>query len=244
MSGYTVTTSAELMENYLQADIPEPQDTFTALQTDGRHVAAVLGRHRRCLVSDEGGAGCGQRVARDDLSAAQIRSDFRQPAKVTKPSAPPRPVVPAGGGRADPAGMVVDDGTNDHLYLSLGNSDADTGWAQQPVWAPAPFNAKDGNGTRRTPGPFQIVNVLISEATDGSTSSSTCSAGPDGSSPRFWIASQPPGAGGALQRCPIDLEATSIRPLEASASRPTESTASTRWARSPPRAQLIYTPCT
>ena len=34
MSGYKVTTSSELMENYIQADYLAPQEKFIALQTD------------------------------------------------------------------------------------------------------------------------------------------------------------------------------------------------------------------
>ncbi|UUZ55752.1 hypothetical protein LP419_09595 [Massilia sp. H-1] len=36
--------------------------------------------------------------------------------------------------------MVLSDGSDDHLYLSLGNSDADTGWSDDPSWLACPFN--------------------------------------------------------------------------------------------------------
>ena len=61
---------------------------------------------------------------------------------------------------------MVSDGTNDHLYISLSNSDTDLGWADKPVWTAAPFNATAGGEPVAPPSPLQIANVFLSEATD------------------------------------------------------------------------------
>ena len=58
--------------------------------------------------------------------------------------------------------MALSDGVADHLYLSLGNSDADLAWASNPVWIPAPYNARDAVGAPiPPPSPFQIAGVMI-----------------------------------------------------------------------------------
>ena len=59
MSVYTVSTSSELMENYIQARLPvapAPGRVHRAADQP-RRVAALLDRIRRCPLSDHGGAG-------------------------------------------------------------------------------------------------------------------------------------------------------------------------------------------
>jgi hypothetical protein len=164
---YTVTTSAELMENYIQADFLQPQKKFTALQTDqGASLLFSIGTEDEFYLTMEvPGETNGWRQV--NLSAAQVKADIAGRATVKTFGA--AQAVPARPG--DPAqihlAMVLHDGTNDQLYLSLRNSDSDLSWAQQPVWTPVPFNAVDSDGAKVTPpSPFQIVNVQIGEATD------------------------------------------------------------------------------
>lgn len=167
MSTYTVTTSAELMENYIQADFLLPQDKFTALQTDaGASLLFSIGTGGVFYLTMEvPGETNGWRQV--DLGAAQARADFAGRATVKTFAAAQAVSAQAGAPAQIHLGMVLNDGTNDHLYLSLGNSDSVLSWTQQPVWTPAPFNAVSGAGTPVTsPSPFQIVNVLIGEATD------------------------------------------------------------------------------
>lgn len=168
MSTYTVTTSAELMENYIQADFLLPQDKFTALQTEaGASLLFSIGTGGVFYLTVESpGETNGWRQA--DLGAAQIEADFGGKATVKTFGAAQAVPVTTGGQAQIHLGMVINDGTNDHLYLSLNNSDSDLAWTSQPAWTKAPFNAVDGNGAPITPpSPFQIVNVMLSEAADG-----------------------------------------------------------------------------
>ena len=168
MSTYTVTTSAELMENYIQADFLLPQDTFTALQTEaGASLLFSIGTGGVFYLTIESpGETNGWRQV--DLGAAQITADFGGKATVKTFGAAQAVPVKTGGQAQIHLGMVINDGTNDHLYLSLSNSDSDLAWTDKPVWTKAPFNAVDGNGAPITPpSPFEIVNVMLSEAADG-----------------------------------------------------------------------------
>jgi hypothetical protein len=167
MSEYTVTTSAELMENYLHADFLLPQDKFTALQTDsGASLLFSIGTGGVFYLTMEvlGEANGWRQV---NLGAAQAGTDFAGKATVKTFGAAQAVSAGVGAPAQIHLGMVLNDGTDDHLYLSLGNSDSDLGWAQQPAWTAVPFNAVNSDNTPITPpSPFEIVNVLIGEATD------------------------------------------------------------------------------
>jgi hypothetical protein len=167
MGAYTVTTSAELMENYIQADFLLPQDKFTALQTDaGASLLFSIGTGGAFkLTIEQPGQKDGWRQV--DLGAARIQADFGGKATVKTFGAAQHAAARGGPAAEIHLAMVVNDGTNDHLYLSLANSDADLAWADKPDWTAAPFNAVDSNGQPIVaPSPFQIANVFLSEATD------------------------------------------------------------------------------
>jgi|GEM_PF-634711 len=167
MSTYTVTTSAELMENYIQADFLLPQEKFTALQTDaGASLLFSIGTggvfH---LTIESPGEVNGWRQV--DLAAAQNKADFDGKATVKNFAAAQAVPAQTGGATQIHLGLVLTDGTNDRLYLSLNNSDADLHWTEQPAWTAVPFNAVNSDGTPvAAPDPVQIVNVLIGEASD------------------------------------------------------------------------------
>jgi hypothetical protein len=166
MTTNTVTQSAELMENYLQADFLEPQKAFIALQTDtgSSLLFSISTDGVLYLVEELQGAEHGW--SRIDLSSARVHADFPQGAVCKTISAAQQPAA-AGKPAEIHLAMVLNDGTNDHLYVSLGNSDADLGWADGPAWTAAPYNATDATGKPMTaPTPFEIAGVLISEATD------------------------------------------------------------------------------
>jgi hypothetical protein len=167
MSAHQVTISSELMKNYLQADILDPQDSFIALQTDGgESLLFSIGTDSVLYLTKET-SGAAHGWSRDDLSSAQVKKDFPNGA-TCKTFAAAQQVAGAGQPAQIQLAMVVNDGTNDHLYLSLGNSDSDTGWSADPVWVACPFNANDSNGNPiAAPAPFRISGVLISEASDG-----------------------------------------------------------------------------
>lgn len=166
MTTYVVSQSAELMENYLQADILQPQKSFTALQTDtGASLLFMIGTDNVFTLIDELD-GKTHGWARHDLSSVQAKADFPNGATCKTFGAAQHPAV-KGSPAAIQLAMVLNDGTNDHLYVCLGNSDADLGWATSPAWVAAPFNAEDSTGKRiNPPAPFEIAGIFISEATD------------------------------------------------------------------------------
>jgi hypothetical protein len=164
MGTYTITSSAELMENYIQADILLPQDKFTALQTEaGAALLFSIGTGGVFnLTLEVPGATHGWRLV--SLSAAQARADFPQGATCKTFAAAQAAGQPA----TIHLAMVLNDGTNDHLYVSLANSDSDLGWADKPAWVACPFNAVDYAGSPiAPPAPLRIAGVFLSEATDG-----------------------------------------------------------------------------
>lgn len=162
MSELQVTTSAELMENYLQADVLVPQDAFVAIQTNaGAALLFSIGTAGALnLTLEVPGKSHGWRLI--DLSGEQIKKDFPSGA-TCKTFAAAQAIAAAGGTAEIHMAMVLNDGTNDHLYISMANSDADLGWVDNPVWIACPYNA---SGTT-PPTPFEIAGVFISEATDG-----------------------------------------------------------------------------
>lgn len=167
MSNLKVTASAELMENYIHSDFLLPQKKFLALQTDvGASLLFSIGTGGilYLTIEDPGNTHGWRQV---DLSSKQILSDFAGKGTVKTFGATQVPAVVGGAAAQINLAMVINDGTNDHLYISLGNSDADLSWADKPTWTAAPFNAVDDSGKLIVlPNPFLIANVLIGEATD------------------------------------------------------------------------------
>src|SRR6185437_10712922 len=119
---YTVTTSSELMENYIQADFLLPQEKFIALQTAaGASLLFSIGTGGvfNLTIEDVGRTHGWRQV---DLGAAQIKADFGGNATV-KTFGAAQAAAQAGSAAEIHLAMVVHDGTSDHLYLSLHNSD-------------------------------------------------------------------------------------------------------------------------
>lgn len=167
MSNFKVAVSAELMENYIQSDFLLAQEKFLALQTDaGASLLFSIGTGGVFNLTMEG-PGKTHGWQQIDLSSTQILSDFAGKARVKTFGAVQVPAQPGGSPAQIHLAMVVDDGTNNHLFLSLGNSDADLSWADKPLWTAAPFNAVDSTGKPiPAPSPLLIANLYIGEATD------------------------------------------------------------------------------
>ena len=133
MSTYSITFSTELMQNYLQAEILAPDAKFQALQTqDGTSLLFSIGTDNALYVTKEVPQ---ERSgwARSDLSSAQIRKDFPGQSGVTCKDFASAQSTFAPQAAIDLA-MVLADRQNDHLYLSMGDSDADTSWTSAPAW--------------------------------------------------------------------------------------------------------------
>ena len=165
MSNYTITADYELMQNYLQADSLDPEDAFCALQSSaGSSLLFSIGTDKTFYVTKES-PGDAYGWVRADLSSAQIKKDY--PTGATASTFAAAQCAYGGGTAAIHLAMVLNAGGADHLYLSLGNSDADTSWTDSPAWTGCPFNAVDSSGnTLPAPAPLKILSVYLSEAAD------------------------------------------------------------------------------
>ncbi|GAA1364344.1 hypothetical protein [Streptomyces beijiangensis] len=162
MSSYSLTYSTELMQNYLQAEILAPDAKFQALQAQGgTSLLFSLGTDHALYVTREvPKARSGW--ARSDVSTAQIRKDFAGRTGVTcKDFATAQAATATSGAAPVHLAMVLSDGTNDRLYLSLNNSDSPAAWDKAPAWTAYPFDDPDHPLAQ-----VKIAGVLIGEATD------------------------------------------------------------------------------
>lgn len=165
MSNYKIATpSSELMQNYRQADVLDPQQKFLAVQsrTGASLLLSIDGKGRFYATREvSGDVHNNHGWIRKELGAAQM------PKGSTCKTFAAAQAIHGEQTAAIQLAMVVDDGTNDTLHLSLGNSDADLSWIDAPKWLACPFTGKDHAGNPLTPpSPFKIVGALIGEATD------------------------------------------------------------------------------
>ncbi|BDT90370.1 hypothetical protein IFM12275_03460 [Nocardia sputorum] len=159
MGNYSVSYSTELMRNYLQSEVLAPEAKFEALQTQaGASLLFSISTQGVLYVTKEV-PGDRSGWKRSDLSSALIAHDFGGNGVACKDFAVAQSAFPPA--TSIHLAMVVSDGTSDHLYLSLANSDSDTSWTSHPSWTAFPFDNPD-----HQPSPVVIVGVLISEAAD------------------------------------------------------------------------------
>lgn len=163
MSPYQISHGTELMQNYRQSDVMGPDEKFVALQTNaGDALLFSISTNPKILyVTKETPGDANQKNGwvRRDLRGDQIKKAF--PTGSCKDFAATQHVHESSA--TIQLALVVDDGANDHLYLSLGNSDTDTSWTDAPKWNACPFNVQG----KQPPQPFKIASVFISEAPDG-----------------------------------------------------------------------------
>uniref|UniRef100_UPI0024573123 hypothetical protein n=1 Tax=Nocardia asiatica TaxID=209252 RepID=UPI0024573123 len=159
MATYSVTCSTELMRNYLQSEVLAPEAKFEALQTQSGASLLLSISSQGVLYVTEEVPGDRHGWQRSDLSSALIAHDLGGNGATCKDFAVAQSAFPPA--TSIHLAMVVSDGTSDHLYLSLANSDSDTSWTAHPSWTAYPFDNPD-----HQPSPVVIVGVLISEATD------------------------------------------------------------------------------
>lgn len=158
MSTYTISFSSELMKNYQQAERMSPTAAFEALQTErGLSLVFSVGSDGVLRVTREViGSGTGWTTT--DLSSAAVARVFAGKTGVSVTTF-------ATAQRADGTigiAMVVSEPQGDHLYLSLGNSAADTSWLDKPSWTQVPFDDTGAPLSR-----VKIARVLVGEAKDG-----------------------------------------------------------------------------
>jgi len=147
-----VEVSVELMKNYKQTLLMSPEKQFEALQTrSGNSLLFSVGSDGAFYATEES-------IKHDtgwekhNISAGQIAQSFPgQSNVVCKMFDAGQSMVDGTVGLA----MVLNDGVNDHLFLNLGNSNADTDWLKKPVWVQYPFDNPTKNIT--------IAGVYLSE---------------------------------------------------------------------------------
>ncbi|HEY0063591.1 MAG TPA: hypothetical protein VGC21_15845 [Telluria sp.] len=153
---FTLSAASDLTQHALQADILDAEHQFEAVHSHaGGAMLFFIGSGEVFSVAKEE-AGRTHGWTRSDLSSAQTRRDFPWGASCTRFAA-----VQGESGNIDLA-MVLSDGSDDHLYLSLGNSDADLAWTDDPSWLPCPYDAEFSTA----PDTIQIAGVMISDASD------------------------------------------------------------------------------
>lgn len=132
-----ITASVEIMKNYKQAQIMSPDKKFEALQTTaGNSLLFSIGSDNAFYVTTEvvGHTTGWQKI---NLSAAQVGKSFPGLNSVScKSFDAAQNCVDGTLGLA----MVLNDGNCDSLFLSLGNSTAETDWLNAVSWTQYPFD--------------------------------------------------------------------------------------------------------
>jgi len=158
---YTVTYSADLLRNFLQGDVVAPESKFQALQgQDGASLLFSMGTDSALYAMaelPESPSGWD----RTDISSTVLKRDF-----AGKASAQVKDFATAqrfsGATTAIHLAMVITDGRDDHLYLSMNNPNSGPDWSQtEPAWTAYPFD-----DPTVTLSQLVIAGVFISEATD------------------------------------------------------------------------------
>ena len=142
---YNIAASAELMTNFCQSDILQPQKKFQALQTDaGLGLLFMIGTEEdfNVVVEESGKTMHGWTVR--NLSEKLIKQSFPKGGTVSTFGV--SQVAGKGTSREIHVAMCVEAEGTSNLYLSLHNSDMDLSWTKDIPWLHAPFNAMDSSG--------------------------------------------------------------------------------------------------
>ena len=163
---YDIAASAELMTNYIQSDILQPQKKFQALQTDaGLGLLFMIGTEDFNVVVEESGKTMHGWTLRN-LSEKLIKQSFPKGGTVSTFGV--SQAAGKGTSREIHVAMCVEAEGTSNLYLSLHNSDVDLSWTKDIPWLHAPFNAVDSSGKPvPVPQPLSIANIMLSQASDG-----------------------------------------------------------------------------
>src|SRR5271170_3114063 len=133
MTKYNLRASSELMQNYHPGDILGPDSRFIALQTDtGTSLLFSIGTDDIFYVTKEV-QGDKHGWTRTALSSELVKNPQKpQTDKYKCKTFAAAQSVHGAQKAVVQLALVVNDGTDDLLYLSLGNSDSDTSWADPP----------------------------------------------------------------------------------------------------------------
>lgn len=138
MTAITLTSSSEMMTNYLQGQFISPQKKFLALQSGKGHALLFsIGTDGVFYLIQEKSGMSVTGWSKTDLSTARIQADFPRPAEVNLHTF-------AAGQREEDGSlgiaMVVGTSDGDRLYLCLRNSNEDVSWANSPRWVPYQYD--------------------------------------------------------------------------------------------------------
>ncbi len=145
---HQLSASAELMTNYVHASLMEPRERFEALQTD-------RGDSLLFSVSTPGTLELTHEAPGTTNGWATVDLSSQLPGRVKTFDAAQNPAD-----QSISLSLVMTDGKNDRLYLSLGNPAQTDHWQGAVTWTCYGFDAE---GTTATP----IVKTFISELTNG-----------------------------------------------------------------------------
>jgi hypothetical protein len=152
----TINYSSELMTNYLQASIMDPDATFEVLQNNlGNALLFSIGTDGIFYVTYESPSTPGGWL-RLDLSTAAMINKFSG-GTCTKMSVAQNTQNGTIG-----LAMVVSVSGADNLFLCMGNSNSDMSWLSAPAWVYAGYDS-----LATAPSAFLIANVFISETMQG-----------------------------------------------------------------------------
>lgn len=151
----SITTSTDLMLNYVQGELVKPQGKFRALQTtDGTALLFAIDSSGVFHVFKEtlGQTQTGWRAT--DMSSKTVKDKFPSGA-MARTFGVGQSVMNE---NTISLAMSVRSNGSDTLFLSLLNSPSSTsGWISNPNWKSIPFDAED------PPSSIQITNIYISE---------------------------------------------------------------------------------
>jgi len=132
MGKIIVKYSVEMMDNYIQAELISPQKLFEAYQAaDGSSLLFSINSDDEFIVTLEESTVPSAGWSKFDLSSTQLKKDF--PGDTTVSCKTFNVGQSAQDGTLGLA-MVVSTNSGDRLYLSLGNSNKDLKWVNNPNW--------------------------------------------------------------------------------------------------------------
>lgn len=154
---FNLTSSTDLVENYLQGHLVSPTGKFETLQTANGHglVFSTDDRGVFQVIQEQLQSTAGWAVS--DLSTTAIHGHF--PGKTDAQVS----TFDVGQSVVDGSislAMAVRSDNSDSLFVSLGNSNSNTRWIQSPSWTQVPFDAESTGFTTQ----ITIRGILFAEA--------------------------------------------------------------------------------
>lgn len=155
MSNYNITSSTQLIQNYVLGQAMDPAECFEALQTNGgQSLLFSIGSDNALYVTVETSAQTTSGWQMTNLSSAELGTSGG--------------LCTSFAANLDAAGMihlamVVSLNGSDVLYLSLNNSNTNLDWINAPTWQACPYDGPK----EKTIGAINISNVYLNANSQG-----------------------------------------------------------------------------